>query len=170
MISKYQKLIYDTLEESNKSKIIGQATMVYNNKKFIFQINENNEFLPIKVKVVKGVHKGKEILISSVYCSRSKDHMTITMNLGKEDISIDLDCVEQIRDKTKKDFTRVLRYKGDSYSIKVKIRGRRTTVKLLDGIKGSVYCNIDDIYNENDGIDKAFKKALVNQLLKDINK
>ena len=50
----------------------------------------------------------------------------------------------------------------------VDIIGRRTTVKLGDGTRGSVYCSEDDNYIEGNGVVLALKKAVSNQLLKEI--
>lgn len=51
-------------------------------------------------------------------------------------------------------------------SIDVKIKGRRTTVTLFDGTKGSVYCYIDDTLDENKGIEFAYYKAKEKQYKK----
>lgn len=70
--------------------------------------------------------------------------------------------------KTKKNFERDLWNGNNNYFVKIKIRGR-TTVRLNNGTKGSVYCSSNDTYNEDEGINRAFKKALSNQLLKEVN-
>ena len=74
------------------------------------------------------------------------------------------------KDIIKYNFKKVLYFNNKEYNVRFRIRGRRTTAKLEDGTKGSVYCNIDNIYDENEGINRAFKKALSNQLLKEVNK
>lgn len=52
--------------------------------------------------------------------------------------------------------------------VDIDIRGRRTTVTLDNGVKGSVYCSGDDEYIEENGVILAFKKALSNWMLKEI--
>lgn len=48
------------------------------------------------------------------------------------------------------------------YDSHIKIRGKRTTVTLINqNIKASVYCNENDKYTEEDGVELAFRKALV---------
>ncbi|WP_291567146.1 MULTISPECIES: hypothetical protein [unclassified Clostridium] len=55
------------------------------------------------------------------------------------------------------------------YQCKINIRGRRTTVKLLHyNVETSIYCNKYDTYNREEGIDRAFKKALSKLLLKEV--
>lgn len=47
------------------------------------------------------------------------------------------------------------------YYVHVNIRGRRTTVTLKDDdIKGSVYCNKNDTYHRQIGIEEAYDKAI----------
>ena len=61
-------------------------------------------------------------------------------------------------------------YLDNWYVCDIKIRGRRTTVKIRDyNVSGSVYCYKEDEYNKDYGVNKAFKKALIKLFEKEIN-
>lgn len=125
-----------------------------------------------KVKIINGVFKGIEGTISKIFNNLNK--CCICVNDENENLlTIDKSDLELIKIPKPKNenFEDTLKFMGETYSYKVKIRGFRTTVKLLSlKTKGSVYYNSNDVkkYNREEGIYRAFKKAVVNQLIKEI--
>lgn len=128
------------------------------------------------MKNITGVMKLKDIKITNIdLFNRCIDFIfELKLNDGTILQNIKIENVKQLRDNKKCTYTRTINI--DFFGVKqpilitVKIRGRRTTVILPDGIKGTVYCNICDLYNKQEGIKKALYKALSNKFLKELDK
>lgn len=105
-----------------------------------------------------------------IYASNEKYEIYKKIAIELKKINKDINIAIFKKPKQKKNMITTLLCDDVKFDVEIKIRGRRTTVKLSNGTKGSVYCNSNDTYNEDEGIDRAFKKALINQLLKEISK
>lgn len=162
--------------KENKKEIIGQTEVGFKSgKKLLIPLYLNDkkerELGNTQVEIVKGNLKGVQGELIELNLNGDNESLSSVKIKTKENIIIEttVDYIKQIRDKNKKNITQKKYWYNEIFNIKIKIRGRRTTVKLEDGTKGSVYCSINDIYDENKGINRAFKKALSNQLLKEVN-
>lgn len=122
------------------------------------------------IKIINGLFKGiegkiisKGLLGVDTYVIRVADGNLLTIK------SDDLELMKKIPTPIER-FTRESTM-TQNFLCQVTIRGRRTTVKLLgSGIKGSVYCHSEDEYDREEGIKRAFGKALIKELQQDINK
>ncbi|HCL4447149.1 TPA: hypothetical protein N2D16_002754 [Clostridium botulinum] len=135
-------------------------------------INEQSESVKIndKVEIVDGLFKNANLqgriveydIENKKYNIQLEDGNIIIVN--KNDVKLPKIIKKEIREI--KEFNNV------KYDCLIKIRGRRTSVKLLNfnNIIGSVYCYKNDTYDEKEGISRAFLKAIIKQLTLQINK
>lgn len=121
------------------------------------------------IKIINGLFRGIEgkiisegLLEVDTYVIRVDDGNLLTIKTE------DLELIQK-KPLPVERFTRE-RTTTKNFLYQVTIRGRRTTVKLLDrGVKGSVYCHSEDKYDKEEGINRAFNKALVKKLQQEIN-
>lgn len=182
----YVKIQWNIDRDSKK----GTLTMPINNELFIFPVHEKEnlenynpfekyEVLSIPVIFTKGVLKGqKGMLLGELHYLRNEgiydlDKMEVKLS-NDTIVTTSIKNIKQIRNYIKKSYKDTLIFKdfdkAIAMEVTIHIRGKRTTVILNDGTKGTVYCNIKDTYNKKQGIDRAFHKALANKLLKVVNK
>lgn len=121
------------------------------------------DIVRIKNEVFKNV-EGQILSISKENIDNNTISLIAKNNKLKNIITVyitDLELVEAFkRHVNKEKFERII----DDYTCTVKIRGLRTTVSFIDNekiYKGSVYCNVNDLYKKEDGITRAYNKALV---------
>ncbi|MBD5589308.1 hypothetical protein [Clostridium botulinum] len=135
-------------------------------------INDQTESIRIndKVEIVDGLFKNANLqgrvveydIENKKYNIQLEDGNIIIVN--KDDVKLPQIIKKEIREL--KEFNNV------KYDCLIKIRGRRTSVKLLNfnNITGSVYCYKNDTYDEEEGICRAFLKAIIKQLTLEIDK
>jgi hypothetical protein len=138
-----------------------EEEQIQDNKETEIQLNQNYQIITGTLAGIEGI---------ATLINKEKGKVVLTIEDGSE-LIIPINNIQIIKSQiTKKTFTSV-QYIDREYDIEVKIRGSRTTVKLLDeDIKGSVYCNNNDEYDESVGINRAFKKAMAKLLLKEVQK
>lgn len=146
--------------------VLGAGVMTIDELNKYFEIIEDKTFeMGDKVIITNGIFNG----IEGKICRCSGDGKTSCVITSDGNmLTISNNNLELIKKKIYKEtLEKSYRYSGKS-RCKIKIRGRRTTVKLLShNIEASVYCNKHDTYNKEEGINRAFKKALSKLLLKE---
>jgi len=114
-----------------------------------------------KILIVNGIFKESKLTGEVIF---ENDRVVDVKLSDRNVITVKKDEVI-IVSKFKKRYKKTFFMYGE---VTVDIRGRRTTVILGDGTRGSVYCSEDDNYIEGNGVVLALKKAVSNQLLKEI--
>jgi len=138
--------------------------------KFNYKENKN-------IKVINGAFKGLTGTILAVFTNTNRVNILINGDIENV-INLKLSDIEVVKDIKPNEplgeiFRTVLHIGDNKYNCRIKIKGFMTTVELMDeNVKASVIFDEDniDLYNKEDGIDRAFKKALVKYLKKEINK
>lgn len=139
------------------------------------QVIEDEPVMPEVIEMKKGdMVEITDGIFKGVKCSVEKPMTSVEgkVMLRTEDgnmLYIDAELLVVVEQKIQNETIETVVTWKEDFPIRIKIRNRRTTVKLVGrGVEGSVYCHENDTYDKNAGIGKAFNKAIVKLLEKNI--
>lgn len=143
-----------------------------------FEIVENEPEIKLdtKVEIIGGIFKNSELQGKVVATSNIKSNTKTKYKIELKDGNYLILKKEDIKPLkiTKKVYETNRMMGKEKYDCLVKINGKRTTVKLSgkngEDAKGSVYCNKKDTFSEEEGVRRAFLKAIINKLESRIKK